>query len=58
MSNGSLHKILKDNDDYWPKEDYDLVLVDEAHKFRIYTPMASVLQLSNWATSCCPITGN
>jgi len=34
VSNGSLHKILKDNDDYWPKEDYDLVLVDEAHKFR------------------------
>ncbi len=34
ISNGSLHKILKDHDDYWPKEDYDLILVDEAHKFR------------------------
>ncbi|TKK70220.1 helicase [Ilyomonas limi] len=34
ISNGSLHKVLKDNEDYWPKEDYDLILVDEAHKFR------------------------
>jgi hypothetical protein len=35
ISNGSLHKILETKkDDYWPKEDYDLVLVDEAHKFR------------------------
>lgn len=35
VSNGSLHKVLDNNkDDYWPKEDYDLVLVDEAHKFR------------------------
>ena len=34
VSNGSLHKIMKDDDDYWPKEDYDLILVDEAHKFR------------------------
>ncbi|MDX2047589.1 MAG: helicase-related protein [Chitinophagaceae bacterium] len=35
ISNGSLHKILEPrNEDYWPKEDYDLVLVDEAHKFR------------------------
>ena len=35
VSNGSLHKILDTkNEDYWPKEDYDLVLVDEAHKFR------------------------
>lgn len=35
VSNGSLHKILdiRDND-YWPKEDYDMVLVDESHKFR------------------------
>lgn len=35
ISNGSLHKIIeRKNDDYWPKEDYDLILVDEAHKFR------------------------
>ncbi len=35
VSNGSLHKVLDSNDDdYWPKEDYDLILVDEAHKFR------------------------
>lgn len=35
VSNGSLHKILDTkNQDYWPKEDYDLILVDEAHKFR------------------------
>ncbi|MEO6684939.1 MAG: helicase-related protein [Dyadobacter sp.] len=35
VSNGSLHKILEGiNEDYWPKEDYDLILVDEAHKFR------------------------
>ncbi len=35
VSNGSLHKVLDaKNDDYWPKEDYDLILVDEAHKFR------------------------
>lgn len=35
VSNGSLHKILDPkNTDYWPKEDYDLILVDEAHKFR------------------------
>ena len=35
VSNGSLHKILDTKkEDYWPKEDYDLILVDEAHKFR------------------------
>lgn len=35
VSNGSLHKILENkNEEYWPKEDYDLILVDEAHKFR------------------------
>lgn len=35
ISNGSLHKILDTRDnDYWPKEDYDMVLVDESHKFR------------------------
>lgn len=34
VSNGSLHKILNATNGYWPKEDYDLVLVDESHKFR------------------------
>jgi len=38
VSNGSLHKILENNNhDYWPKEDYDLIIVDEAHKFRNHT---------------------
>lgn len=34
ITNGSLHKILNDDLDYWAKEEYDLVIVDEAHKFR------------------------
>lgn len=35
VSNGSLGKVLdEDNFNYWNAEDYDLVLVDEAHKFR------------------------
>ncbi len=38
VSNGSLSKILDtDNYDYWNAEDYDLILVDEAHKFRNHT---------------------
>lgn len=38
VSNGSLNKILDpDNYDYANAEDYDLVLVDEAHKFRNHT---------------------
>lgn len=38
VSNGSLNKVLdEDNFDYWNAEDYDLVLVDEAHKFRNHT---------------------
>ena len=46
ISNGSLHKILNDNQDYWPKEDYDLILVDESHKFRTHTSqMFQQLQL-------------
>jgi superfamily II DNA/RNA helicase len=48
ISNGSLHKIInaKDGDDYWPKEDYDLILVDEAHKFRNHnSQMFQQLQL-------------
>jgi superfamily II DNA/RNA helicase len=34
ITNGSLHKIIDDDLDYWAKEEYDLVIVDEAHKFR------------------------
>ena len=35
ISNGSLDKIVEEKDlKFWAKEDYDLVLVDEAHKFR------------------------
>lgn len=35
VSNGSLHKIIDgDNANYHNPEDYDLIVVDEAHKFR------------------------
>ncbi|NLK47742.1 MAG: helicase [Bacteroidales bacterium] len=37
ITNGSLHKILEGHQDYWLKEEYDLIIVDEAHKFRNYT---------------------
>ena len=38
VSNGSLSKILDtDNYNYWNADDFDLVLVDEAHKFRNHT---------------------
>ena len=37
ISNGSLHKILEGHQDYWNKEEYDLIIVDEAHKFRNHT---------------------
>lgn len=38
ISNGSLSKVLDDdNYDYWNAEEYDLVIVDEAHKFRNHT---------------------
>ncbi|MDF0551799.1 helicase-related protein [Kamptonema sp. UHCC 0994] len=36
ISNGSLDKILNSHQDYWNKEEYDLVIADEAHKFRNY----------------------
>ncbi len=36
ITNGSLEKILEGHQDYWSKEDYDLIIVDEAHKFRNY----------------------
>lgn len=46
ISNGSLHKILNDDQNYWPKEDYDLILVDESHKYRNHTSqMFQQLQL-------------
>jgi superfamily II DNA/RNA helicase len=35
VSNGSLKKVLDpENYDYWQSEEYDLILVDESHKFR------------------------
>jgi superfamily II DNA/RNA helicase len=37
ITNGSLNKILEGHQDYWSKEEYDLVIVDEAHKFRNHT---------------------
>ena len=41
ISNGSLKKVLDEDDiDYWNADEYDLVLVDEAHKFRTHTNTA------------------
>ncbi|MCH8569135.1 MAG: phospholipase D-like domain-containing protein [Balneolales bacterium] len=38
ITNGRLEKIIKGEDlKYWAKEDYDLILVDEAHKYRNHT---------------------
>jgi superfamily II DNA/RNA helicase/HKD family nuclease len=37
ITNGSLEKILQGHADYWSKEDYDLIIIDEAHKFRNHT---------------------
>jgi superfamily II DNA/RNA helicase/HKD family nuclease len=37
ITNGSLDKIVRGHQDYWAKEEYDLVIVDEAHKFRNHT---------------------
>tara|TARA_R100001143_G_C3361001_1_gene135708 strand:- start:16238 stop:19510 length:3273 start_codon:yes stop_codon:yes gene_type:complete len=34
ITNGSLHKIIDGDLNYWAKEEYDLVIVDEAHNFR------------------------
>ena len=45
ISNGRLNKILENDINYWAKEDYDLVLVDEAHRYRNHTSqMFSQLQ--------------
>jgi len=41
VTNGRLEKIVNNDDvNYWPKEDYDLILVDEAHKYRNHTSQA------------------
>lgn len=41
VTNGSLAKVLdEENYDYWNAEEYDLILVDEAHKFRSHTTNA------------------
>ncbi|WP_338877280.1 helicase-related protein (plasmid) [Spirosoma sp. SC4-14] len=40
VSNGSLDKIIKEDINYWTKEEYDLVLVDEAHRFRNHQSQA------------------
>jgi superfamily II DNA/RNA helicase len=38
ITNGRLENIVKGEDlNYWDKEDYDLILVDEAHKYRNHT---------------------
>ena len=38
VTNGSLSKVLDDdNYDYWNADEYDLILVDESHKFRTHT---------------------
>ena len=34
ITNGRLERILESHDDYWNKEEYDLIIVDEAHKYR------------------------
>lgn len=43
VSNGSLAKILdEENNRYWNADEYDLVILDEAHKFRTHTNTAFV----------------
>ena len=40
ISNGRLEKLIKGDDlNYWAKEDYDLILVDEAHRYRNHTSL-------------------
>lgn len=34
VTNGSLSKVLEGRDNYHDKEDFDLIIVDEAHQFR------------------------
>lgn len=41
ITNGRLEKIAENKDlNYWAKEDYDLILVDEAHRYRNHTSQA------------------
>ena len=41
VTNGSLSKVLdEENYNYWNADEYDLILVDEAHKFRSHTTPA------------------
>lgn len=41
VTNGSLSKVLdEENYNYWNADEYDLLLVDEAHKFRSHTTSA------------------
>lgn len=41
VTNGSLYKVLdEENYNYWNADEYDLILVDEAHKFRSHTTSA------------------
>lgn len=41
VTNGSLLKVLdEENYNYWNADEYDLILVDEAHKFRSHTTSA------------------
>lgn len=41
VTNGSLSKMLdEENYNYWNADEYDLILVDEAHKFRSHTTSA------------------
>lgn len=43
ISNGSLAKVLdEENYNYWNADEYDLILVDEAHKFRSHNTSAFV----------------
>ena len=34
ITNGSLEKVVNGDLNYWPKADYDLILVDESHQYR------------------------
>lgn len=41
ITNGSLSKVLDEDDyNYWNADEFDLILVDEAHKFRSHTTSA------------------
>ncbi len=45
ITNGRLEKILDGDLNYWAKEEYDLIVIDEAHRYRNHTSrMFSALQ--------------